>query len=122
MSQLFICRLLLGVGEAVIAPASLRWIRMNIDEKQRGLAMGIYMAGTKIGPAIGAPIAAFLIAAYGWRAMFLVTGLASLIWLIPWLTSRSTGSRHRTVARAERVRKPRFRFWRCCGRPRSGAF
>jgi MFS family permease len=85
VSQLFTVRLLLGAGEAVIAPASLRWIRMNIEEKQRGLAMGIYMAGTKIGPAVGAPIAAFLIAAYGWQAMFFVTGLASLIWLVPWL-------------------------------------
>jgi MFS transporter, ACS family, D-galactonate transporter len=85
VSQLFTVRLLLGAGEAVIAPASLRWIRMNIEERQRGLAMGIYMAGTKIGPAVGAPIAAFLIAAYGWQAMFFVTGLASLIWLFPWL-------------------------------------
>src|SRR4051812_15553881 len=42
-SQLFTFRLLLGAGEATIAPASLRWIRMNIEEKQRGLAMGIYM-------------------------------------------------------------------------------
>jgi predicted MFS family arabinose efflux permease len=66
---------------------------MNIDEKQRGLAMGIYMAGTKIGPAVGAPIGAFLIAQYGWRAMFLATGLASLIWLIPWalLVPRDAG-------------------------------
>jgi MFS family permease len=85
VSQLFTVRLLLGAGEAVIAPASLRWIRMNIEERQRGLAMGIYMAGTKVGPAVGAPIAAFLIAAYGWQAMFFVTGLASLIWLVPWL-------------------------------------
>lgn len=85
MSQLFVFRLLLGAGEAVVAPASLRWIRMNVDEKQRGLAMGIYMAGTKIGPAVGAPIAAFLIAAYGWRAMFYLTGLVSLVWLLPWL-------------------------------------
>ena len=85
VTQLFTVRLLLGAGEAVIAPASLRWIRMNIDERQRGLAMGIYMAGTKIGPAVGAPIAAILIAAYGWRAMFFVTGLASIIWLVPWL-------------------------------------
>ena len=85
VSQLFTVRLLLGAGEAVIAPASLRWIRMNVEETQRGLAMGIYMAGTKIGPAVGAPIAAFLIAAYGWQAMFFVTGLASLIWLVPWL-------------------------------------
>jgi MFS transporter, ACS family, D-galactonate transporter len=44
VSQLFGLRLLLGVGEAVVAPASLRWIRMNIGESQRGLAMGIYMA------------------------------------------------------------------------------
>jgi MFS transporter, ACS family, D-galactonate transporter len=85
VTQLFVVRLLLGIGEATVAPASLRWIRMNIEEKQRGLAMGIYMAGTKIGPAIGAPIAAFLIAAYGWRAMFYMTGLVSMIWLVPWL-------------------------------------
>ncbi|HYO82503.1 MAG TPA: MFS transporter [Bryobacteraceae bacterium] len=85
VAQLFTVRLLLGVGEATVAPASLRWIRMNIEEKQRGLAMGIYMAGTKFGPAVGAPIAAFLIAVYGWRSMFYLTGLVSLAWLIPWL-------------------------------------
>lgn len=83
--QLFVMRLLLGAGEATVAPASLRWIRMNIEERQRGLAMGIYMAGTKIGPAVGAPVAALLIAAYGWRSMFLLSGLASMVWLIPWL-------------------------------------
>jgi MFS transporter, ACS family, D-galactonate transporter len=85
VTQLFVVRLLLGIGEATVAPASLRWIRMNVEEKQRGFAMGIYMAGTKIGPAIGAPIAAFLIAGYGWRAMFYMTGLVSLMWLVPWL-------------------------------------
>lgn len=84
-AQLFTLRLLLGAGEATVAPASLRWIRMNIDENQRGLAVGIYMAGTKIGPAVGAPIAAFLIASYGWQSMFLLTGLVSMVWLVPWL-------------------------------------
>ena len=85
VTQLFTIRLLLGAGEATVAPASLRWIRMNVEERERGLAMGIYMAGTKIGPAIGAPIAAMLIAAYGWRSMFYLTGLCSLVWLLPWL-------------------------------------
>jgi MFS transporter, ACS family, D-galactonate transporter len=85
LTQLFTLRLLLGAGEATVAPASLRWIRMNIDESQRGLAIGIYMAGTKIGPAVAGPVAAFLIAAYGWRSMFFLTGLVSLGWLVPWL-------------------------------------
>jgi ACS family D-galactonate transporter-like MFS transporter len=85
LAQLFTLRLLLGAGEAVVAPASLRWIRMNIPESRRGLAIGIYMAGTKIGPAVGAPIAAYLIAGFGWRSMFLITGLMCVLWLLPWL-------------------------------------
>src|SRR4051794_2152509 len=86
VSQLFILRFLLGVGESVVTPASMRWIRFHFGEKQRGLAVGLYMTGTKIGPAIGAWIAARFILAYGWRAMFLWLGVGSLLWLIPWLT------------------------------------
>jgi ACS family D-galactonate transporter-like MFS transporter len=84
--QLIGLRVLLGIGEAVVTPASLRWIRFNVDERQRGLAVGIYMAGTKFGPAIGAPLAGFLILHYGWRMMFLILGVGCLLWLIPWMT------------------------------------
>ena len=77
--------MLLGAGEAAVAPASYRWIRYNFEEKQRGLAIGLYMAGTKIGPAIGAPLAAWLIVIYDWRLMFLAIGLGGLVWLIPWM-------------------------------------
>jgi MFS family permease len=83
--QLFALRLLLGVGESVVTPASMRWIRFHFDEKERGLAVGLYMTGTKIGPAVGAPLAAALIAAYGWKAMFAALGLGGLLWLVPWL-------------------------------------
>src|SRR5258708_22958407 len=49
MWQLIAMRLLLGVGESVITPGALRWIRYNIEERRRGLAVGIFMAGTKYG-------------------------------------------------------------------------
>jgi ACS family D-galactonate transporter-like MFS transporter len=78
-------RVLLGVFESVAQPGSLRWIRFHFPEKQRGLAVGLFMAGSKIGPAIGAPMAAYLIRAYDWHIMFAVLGLGSLLWLIPWL-------------------------------------
>jgi MFS family permease len=83
--QLFACRILLGIGEAVITPGSLRWIRFHIDEKQRGLATGLFFAGAKFGPAIGAPIAVVLLQNYGWRNMFVILGLGCLIWLLPWV-------------------------------------
>jgi MFS transporter, ACS family, D-galactonate transporter len=85
ISELMTLRVILGAGEAIAVPASYRWIRFHFDEKRRGLANGLYMTGTKIGPAIGAPLAAWLITAYDWRAMFLILGLGGLFWLIPWL-------------------------------------
>jgi len=78
-------RLAVGAGEAVMMPASYRWIRNNFAETQSGLAVGIFMIGTKVGPAIGPLIAGFLMVAYGWHSMFLIIGLGGLVWLIPWM-------------------------------------
>lgn len=83
--QLFVFRVLLGIGEAIITPGSLRWIRLNIGESQRGMAIGLFFAGAKLGPAIGAYAAAMLIDAYGWRQMFIILGLGCLVWLLPWV-------------------------------------
>jgi MFS family permease len=78
-------RLVVGAAEAVVVPASWRWMRTNFEEQQSGTAVGIFMFGTKIGPAIGAPLAAWLIVRTDWRAMFLVVGAAGALWLVPWL-------------------------------------
>ncbi len=94
LGQLLALRVLLGIGESVVTPASMRWIRFHFDEKQRGLAVGMYMTGTKIGPAIGAPVAAWLIAKYDWRIMFLILGLGCLLWLMPWLGLVRDDDRH----------------------------
>jgi MFS family permease len=83
--QLILVQVLLGAGQAVVAPASYRWIRYHFAEKERGLAVGLYMTGTKLGPAIGTPLAAWLIVRYDWRMMFVLIGLGGLIWLVPWL-------------------------------------
>ncbi len=78
-------RLLVGTGESVVTSSSLRYIRDHFEEKRRGLAVGIYMTGTKIGPAVGIPVAAYLAKSYSWQTMFLVLGAGSLIWLVPFL-------------------------------------
>lgn len=85
LASLIAIRLLVGTGESVVTSCSLRYISAHFQEKQRGLAVGLYMTGTKVGPAVGLPIAAFLVYALGWRAMFLILGLGCLLWLIPWM-------------------------------------
>ncbi|MGC1329686.1 MFS transporter, partial [Pseudomonas sp.] len=85
LESLIALRLLIGVSEAIVIPASFRWIRNNFDESRLGLAAGLLAMGNKLGPAIGAPVAALLIVTYSWKVMFIATGLVGMLWLIPWL-------------------------------------
>ncbi len=85
LGQLLSLRLLLGVGECMVTPAGMRWIRLNIPEARRGFTVGLYMAAAKVGPALGAWVAAWLLKESGWRMMFLILGLGGLIWLVPWM-------------------------------------
>lgn len=81
----FTLRLLLGVGESVAYPATSRLLAANYAEEQRGFANALIDAGTKLGPALSTLLGGLVIAHYGWRALFLVVGLGSLLWLVPWL-------------------------------------
>ena len=82
---LLVIRILLGVGESVVTPSSMRYIRMHFEEKQRGSAVGLYMTGTKLGPAFGMLLAGFLITTFNWQTMFLIMGFGGLVILIPWM-------------------------------------
>lgn len=85
VSQVFFLRFLLGAGEAVNTPAGIRWIRLNFPQKQHGFVMGLYQASAKIGPALGAPLSAYLLSEFGWQRMFQILGFGALIWIVPWL-------------------------------------
>ncbi|WP_260926978.1 MFS transporter [Novosphingobium sp. 9] len=82
---LIVMRIIVGAAEAAVIPASYRWIRDNFSEGSAGTAVGIFTAGNKLGPAIGAPVAAWLITAHDWRTMFFATGIVGMLWLVPWI-------------------------------------
>lgn len=84
-SSILSLRLLLGVAEAVGPLASLAFIRRTFAPSEQGLPTSIYIAGQTLGPALGARLGTILLSEYGWRAMFAVTGLAALIWIVPWI-------------------------------------
>lgn len=85
LAALLVMRLIIGAAEAVAIPASYRWIGNNVPEHHKGFAAGIFAMGGKLGPAIGAPVAAWLIVHQSWQFMFFATGLVGLLWLMPWL-------------------------------------
>jgi MFS family permease len=79
-----ILRLILSAGESISLPASSKVLAAEFREEERGIANGIIDSGYKFGPAIGTMFGGLFLAHYSWRALFAVTGLGGLIWLIPW--------------------------------------
>jgi MFS transporter, ACS family, glucarate transporter len=71
-------RFLLGIGEAVIYPASNCVVAAWIPSAERGLANGIIFAGVGCGAAITPPLIAYLLIHYGWRWSFWVSAVLGL--------------------------------------------
>ena len=84
-TQILGCRLALGLGQAVCAPASLAYIQKSFREDERGLPNGIYISGVILGPAIGTFVGGMLLGRMGWQSLFVLTGLGGCVWLLPWL-------------------------------------
>lgn len=101
VTSLAIFRFTLGLGEAGIWPAASKAVSEWFPAKERAFAIGLYTMGATIGATV-APYLVIPLATHaysntmpvivdllgqgtGWRLAFIITGLAGLIWLIPWL-------------------------------------
>jgi len=82
---LLAARLVLGVGESVVYPSYSKILARFFPEAQRGFANSVIITGFYAGPAFGLFFGGILMGRYGWRSFFLVLGLLSLLWLLPWL-------------------------------------
>ena len=78
-------RLVLGIGESVAYPSYSKIISRHFSESQRGRANSFISAGQASGPAVGTLLGGMLLAHAGWRLFFVVFGIASSLWLVPWL-------------------------------------
>ncbi len=77
-------RLLMGVGESVTYPSALALLAQRVTDRHRARATSVLQLGGMVGPALGTFLGGMIMVRYGWRAMFISLGLASLVWLIPW--------------------------------------
>jgi ACS family hexuronate transporter-like MFS transporter len=99
---LALCRFLLGFLEGGAVPAALRGISEWFPTRERAAATGVFAAGTPIGTMIAAPIIAFVTIGFGWRAAFVITGAAGMLWLIAWLRLYHLPENHPRISADER--------------------
>jgi sugar phosphate permease len=98
-------RFALGVGEAGAFPTATRAMQMWYPRDERGFVQGISHAASRFGAAIGPPIAVFIMIRYGWRSVFYVIGILSLLWSLLYLLAyRNMPEEHEQVSREELAR------------------
>ncbi|MFJ9550981.1 MFS transporter [Streptomyces erythrochromogenes] len=92
---LIAARALLGIGGAMIMPATLSILRQVFpDRRERALAIGIWTAVAAIGAASGPVLGGFLIEHFWWGSVFLINIplMALILPLGRWLLPESRGS------------------------------
>ena len=113
-------RVLLGVGETVNTPAAVKTVATWFPEERRSLAIGVMNMAPNFG-AVAAPLLVPALAAgVGWRAAFLITGAAGLVWLVAWAVLWRAVPKSPTPA-TDRPADPAagFAFWLGLARDRS---
>jgi MFS family permease len=77
-------RILLGIGESVTFPCVSKVLAQAVEVRRLGVANGIMSFGYLLGPAAGTLVGGYLMTVFGWRAVFVVLGSLSFLWLWPW--------------------------------------
>ncbi|MEZ0118527.1 UNVERIFIED_ORG: ACS family D-galactonate transporter-like MFS transporter [Heyndrickxia coagulans] len=75
-------RILLGIGEAPYFPAAAKAVGQWVPRNERSKAIASYDAMSKLSNAIGTPLIAIIVTAWGWRGGFVATGILSLLYAI----------------------------------------
>jgi len=95
-------RFCLGIGEAVMYPASNSFVSAWIPSSERGIANGFIFAGVGFGAGVTSPLITYLMIHYGWRAAFYVSALIGLAAGSVWfLLARNKPREHPWITEAE---------------------
>jgi EmrB/QacA subfamily drug resistance transporter len=79
---LIAARALQGLGAAVMMALTMALVSETVSREKTGSAMGLLGTMSAIGTALGPSLGGFLIAGFGWRAVFLVTAPLGVLTLL----------------------------------------
>ena len=77
-------RLALGLAEAPLPVALLSTMNHWFPPKEKGTAVGIFLAAAKFGPVLVPPIGAIVIASLGWQYIFYICAVPGVIFSVLW--------------------------------------
>ncbi|WP_062495526.1 MFS transporter [Gluconobacter potus] len=85
VAGLFVCRILLGVGESPLFLAGTRVLVRWFPPEERGTVIGLFNGSAALGPALAPPLLLAIMAFQGWRGMSVSIGILSLLLGLVWV-------------------------------------
>ncbi len=80
-----VARVFLGVGEGGNFPAAIKTVAQWFPRAERAFANALFNSGSNIGSVIAPLVVLPVAAAWGWRATFVIAGVAGIVWVFFWL-------------------------------------
>lgn len=84
LMHLCVARCLLGMAQPGNFPAGVRAVSEWFPMHERAMAIGLFNAGTALGSTLAMPAISAMALRWGWRAAFVLAGVAGLAWLVAW--------------------------------------
>jgi len=84
VSTLFILRLLVGICEAPTFPGNARIVAAWFPTSERGTASAIFNSAQYFATVIFAPIMGWITFSFGWKYVFIVMGMAGMLFTLVW--------------------------------------
>lgn len=118
-----VARFFLGLGESGNFPAAIKATAEWFSPKERALATGIFNSGAGVGAIVAPLIVPVVMAHFGWRACFLVTGTFSAVWIVWWSIRYRTPKTARDLsAEAVAPRSSGIAWWKLLRFPQAWGF
>ena len=94
-------RVLLGIGEAPMFPSAAKALSEWFDANERGTPTGVVWSSTCLGPCLAPPLLTLFMVNFGWRGMFIITGVIGVVLAVCWLTFYKSKARYLAELAAE---------------------
>ena len=94
-------RIALGIGEAPMFPSAAKALAEWFEAEKRGTPTGIVLSSTCIGPCIAPPLLTLLMINWGWRGMFIATGVFGIVIALCWFAFYKSKERYLAELPAE---------------------
>lgn len=94
-------RVLLGIGEAPMFPSAAKALSEWFDANERGTPTGVVWSSTCLGPCLAPPLLTLFMVNFGWRGMFIITGVIGVVLAVCWLSFYKSKARYLAELAAE---------------------